>query len=153
MRKIWLIIIIIVVFIGISQSCENRKSISNRETLNSTGKDKKGAGRIEFLKEIHNFGSLKAGEVIAFTFVFKNSGESPFQIIKCEPSCGCIEIRYNKGEIEPGQESGIEVVFNTAGEWGNQIKSVKLATTSGEEKILTIGAYIENENFNNLINN
>jgi hypothetical protein len=153
MRKFPSILIGIVVFIGLSLSCESKKSNANKEPLNSQGTEKKGAGRIEFVKKIHNFGSLKAGEVIAFTFVFKNAGESPLQIIKCESSCGCIEIQYNKEAIEPGQKSGIEVVFNTAGEWGNQIKTIKISSSSGEEKELTIGAYIENENFSNLINN
>jgi len=153
MRKFGFIIIVIVVFIGISLSCESRKTSPYKVPVNSPGTEKKDPGRIEFVKEIHNFGSLKAGEVIAFTFVFKNTGESPVQIIKCETSCGCIEIQYDKAAIDPGQESGIEVVFNTAGEWGNQIKTIKILTSSDEEKELTIGAYIENENFNNLINN
>lgn len=137
---------------GISISCGNSNNRPTKEKQQSSYDEKKGAGRIEFQKEIHNFGSLKVGEVVAFTFVFKNVGENPFAITKTENSCGCIEIQYDKSQIIPEQESGIQVVFNSAGEWGNDIKTIKIFTSSGEEKELTITAYVENEDFNNLLN-
>ena len=115
--------------------------------------EKKVNGKIEFLKEIHNFGTLKNGEVVSFTFVFKNKGPGEAQITGCENSCGCIDIAYDKNAIKPGAESGVEVIFNSAGEWGNQIKTIKLIMADKSEKQLTVAAYIENDNFNNLINN
>ena len=54
--------------------------------------------------------------------------------------------------ISPGKSSVVEVVFNTAGEWGNQIKGVTIKTSNGEQKELQIGAYIDNKQFNNLLN-
>lgn len=133
--------------------CNGRKTASDNRGNPMPEIEKKNAGKIEFLKEIHNFGSLKAGEVVVFSFVFSNTGTDPVKITKIENSCGCITVQYDSEAIDPGKQSTVEVVFNTAGEWGNQIKTLSVSTASGETKELTITAYIENENFNNLINN
>jgi hypothetical protein len=102
---------------------------------------------------MHNFGTLKAGETVSFSFQFRNSGGSSFHLTKVEPTCGCLSVRYNKDSIESQSVSAIEVIFQSAGEWGNQIKTVNVETSGGEIKTLTIGAYVENEIFNNDINN
>ncbi len=133
--------------------CNGRKTASDNRGNSVPEIEKKSSGKIEFLKEIHNFGSLKAGEVVAFSFVFSNTGTDPVKITKIENSCGCITVQYDSEAIGPGKQSTVEVVFNTAGEWGNQIKTISVSTASGETKELTITAYIENESFNNLINN
>jgi len=113
---------------------------------------KKEAGKIVFDKEIHNFGTLKNGEIVSYSFVFRNSGGSPFSIFKAEKSCGCIDIKFNNSPISPGEFSSVELIFNTEGEWGNQIKGATIETSEGERKELQIGAYVENKQFNNLLN-
>ena len=114
--------------------------------------EKKSCGKIVFDQEIHNFGTLKDGEIISYSFIFRNAGGSPFKIIKAEKSCGCIDPHYSSNEILPGESSAIEVVLNTAGEWGNLIREVSLETSEGEKKELHIGAYIENKQFENNLN-
>jgi len=114
--------------------------------------EKKDAGKIVFDKEIHNFGTVKDGEIVSFSFVFRNVGGSPINIINVEKSCGCIDIKYNTNIVSPGESAAVEVIFNTAGEWGNQIKGVTIETSDGYRKELQIGAYIENKQFNNLLN-
>ena len=133
-------------------SCANHKSTGNRDSQENNSPEKKTPGKIVFDKEIHNFGTLKDGEIVSFSFVFRNTGGSPFNIIKAEKSCGCIDIQYSKNEILPGESSVVEIIFNTAGEWGNLIKGVTIDTSEGERKELQIGAYIENKQFNNLLN-
>jgi hypothetical protein len=109
---------------------------------------KKEPGRLEFTKELHNFGTLKEGETVVFSFQFKNSGGSPFRLQKVELECSCLTVQYDKGEIEPGTISPLDVAFHTEGEWGNVIKTINIESTTGERKILTIGAFVENKNFN-----
>lgn len=111
--------------------------------------EKKSRGKIVFDQEIHNFGTLKDGEMISYSFIFRNVGSSPFRIIKAEKSCGCIEPHYSSNEILPGESSTVELVLNTAGEWGNLIREVTIETSEGEKKELQIGAYIENKQFEN----
>jgi hypothetical protein len=133
-------------------SCANRRSQENGAAKDNKPMEKKTPGKIVFDKEIHNFGTLKDGEIVSFSFIFRNAGESPFTINKVEKTCGCIDFRYNSNAIRPGETSSVELIFNTAGEWGNQIKSVTVETSDGEQKDLQIGAYIENKQFNNLLN-
>ena len=145
-------LLLIFVTILIALSCGNRKTkVSEEKTLIASSK-KMHAPKIVFITEIHNFGTLKAGEIISFSFMFTNNGTMPFQVKKAEPSCGCISVKYDNKVIAPGEKSVIEVILNTAGEWGNLLRMVEVETSDGEKKELKIGAYIENEHFNNLLN-
>jgi hypothetical protein len=149
--KIFNILVIIGLSLGYS-SCGNPGSQGNVVSKESNSLKKKGAGKIVFDKEIHNFGTLKDGEIVSFSFVFRNAGGSPFKISKAEKSCGCIDFKFDSSFIQPGETSSIELIFNTASEWGNQIKGVTIETSEGQRKELQIGAYIENKQFNNLLN-
>lgn len=144
--------LIIINLLVIALSCANPGSQGNRVSQENKLVKKKAPRKIAFDKEIHNFGTLKDGEIVSYSFVFRNTGESPFNVIKADKSCGCIDIKYSTNKILPGESSVIEIVFSTAGEWGNQIKSVTIETSDSEQKELQIVAYIENKQFNNLLN-
>lgn len=152
MRTLFCNTLIVISLLLIFSSCGNYKKPENKDLEQYNSSEKKSAGKIVFVKEIHNFGTLKDGEIVSFSFVFRNMGGSPIQIVKTEVSCGCINIQYNRNDILPGESSAIEVVFNTSGEWGNLIKGVTIETSDGTRKELQIGAYIENKQFNNLLN-
>lgn len=137
----------------LTAACHNQPPNRVKQSVATGSEKKKQPGRIEFTKEIHNFGELKNGEIVAFSFQFKNSGGTAFRLTKVEPACGCLAVQYDKGEIQPQAISAIEVIFNSKGEWGNLIKSVEIETSSGEKKSLTIGAFVENSNFNIDLNN
>ena len=152
MKHIIYNILIIISLLIFSPSCSNRRSPETRVSQENNPLEKKATGKIVFEKEIHNFGTLKVGEIVSFSFVFRNAGGTPFSIVKTEKSCGCIEIKHSTNPISPGDSSFIEIVFNTEGEWGNLIKGVTIETSEGERKELQIGGYIENKQFNNLLN-
>jgi hypothetical protein len=149
MRAIFLNISIIIGLLLLFSSCDSNRSRENQRPKENKPLEKKAPGKIVFDKEIHNFGTLKDGEIVSYSFTFRNTGGSPFLINKVEKTCGCIDSRYNSGAIQPGETSAIELIFNTAGEWGNQIKGLTVETSEGEQKELQIGAYIENKQFNN----
>ena len=152
MKMKYIILFFCTAMIGFS-ACNNQTSRHSRSTIVVGSNEKKSPGKIEFTKEMHNFGMLKAGETVSYSFQFRNSGGSSFRLTKVEPTCGCLSVRYNKDSIASQSVSAIEVIFQSAGEWGNQIKTVNIETSGGEIKTLTIGAYVENEIFNNDINN
>ena len=140
-------------FALLTMACNNQSSSRVKPFVAGESNKKKATGRIEFSKEMHNFGNLKEGEIVAFSFQFKNTGSSPFRLTKVEPACGCLSVEYNKEEIQPQTVSTIEVIFQSDGEWGNLIKTVSVETSAGESKNLTIGANVENKNFNFDLNN
>ncbi len=132
-------------------SCGNQSRRVNEANQQYPFPENLSSPEIVFIRELHNFGTLKAGEIVSFSFVFMNNGKIPVKIKKVDTSCGCIKTNYDKGEIGRGEKSAIEVIFNTSGEWGKQLKVIQVETSSGEKKELRISAYIENENFNNLL--
>jgi len=134
-------------------ACQDHSSNHAKPSVISAANKKSGSGRIEFTKEIHNFGTLKEGEIVVYSFQFKNTGSLPLRLTKVEPACGCLSVQFDKEDIEPQEVSAIDVIFHTDGEWGNQVKTVAIATSDGETKTLTIGAFIENKNFNIDLNN
>ena len=152
MRKVVHKILIYTILFLLFASCEPRKP-SQKISSSNAPNEKKNSGKIVFEKEIHNFGTLKEGEIVSFSFKYINKGGSPFRIIKAEASCGCIEVNFTESEIIPGDSSFVSVIFNSSGEWGNQLKGATVETSEGERKELQVGAYIDNKQFNNLLNN
>lgn len=146
-------ILLFIVVLALPAACNHQSQNSPKPSNAAETRKKKSPGKIEFSKEMHNFGTLKDGETVVYSFKLKNTGGNPFRLTKVEPSCGCISVQYNRNEIESQDSSVIDVIFHTDGEWGNQFKNVIVETSEGESKTLTIGAYVENKNFNIDLNN
>lgn len=144
--------IALIILVFCLSGCGNPAQKGNTNKENDLSVQKKGKGTIVFDKEIHNFGTLKDGEMVSFSFVFRNTGDAAVTIKEIEKSCGCLDVHYNENKVLPGDSSLVEIIFNTSGEWGNQLKEITLTTDQGERKTLQIGAYIDNEKFNNLLN-
>ncbi|HET6557528.1 MAG TPA: DUF1573 domain-containing protein [Prolixibacteraceae bacterium] len=105
-----------------------------------------GAAKFVFSEEIHNFGSLKAGEVVAYTFTFKNEGTGPLIINNVDTGCGCTEVKLPGQPVEPGQEGYIEVTYDSSGETGRQLKTIILFSNAEQaEQKLYIKADVSNE--------
>jgi len=108
--------------------------------------DESGVAKFVFSEEIHNFGSLKAGEVVSFTFVFRNEGTKTLTITDVDSGCGCTEVIIPNKTIGAGEEGRIEIVYNSAGEVGNQLKTITITTNADEpKKQLFIKAKVTNE--------
>ncbi|HEY3370785.1 MAG TPA: DUF1573 domain-containing protein [Prolixibacteraceae bacterium] len=124
-------------------------SSCNSGTKKSTPADQStetGVPKFVFSEEIHNFGSLKAGEIVSFTFIFKNEGTKALTITNVDSGCGCTEVKIPNKTIAPGQEGQIEVIYNSAGEVGKQLKTITLYSNADQpEKMLFIKANITNE--------
>jgi hypothetical protein len=105
-----------------------------------------GTAKFVFSEEIHNFGPLKAGEIVSFTFVFKNEGTKALIINNVDSGCGCTEVKIPNKTIEPGQEGQVEVIYNSAGEVGRQLKTITLYSNAEQaQKQIFIKANITNE--------
>ncbi|PLW91855.1 MAG: hypothetical protein C0592_13745 [Marinilabiliales bacterium] len=81
-----------------------------------------------FEKTEHDFGEILEGEIVSFTFKFKNTGNEDLIISSHTVTCGCTVPDYPKGAIAPGEEGQITIQFNSHGKKGVQNKSIVLAT-------------------------
>lgn len=99
---------------------------------------------IKFNEMEHDFGKIKAGDKVKYSFKFKNSGKEPLIINSAKGSCGCTVPNYPKEPVAPGAEGVIDVEFNSAGKSGAQTKTVTLnANTDPNPTRLTIKAEVE----------
>lgn len=94
---------------------------------------------MKFDKDVHDFGTIKQGDVVNYEFKFSNSGNTPLIITEAHGSCGCTVPDWPKEPVKKGQTGVIKVSFNSAGKMGMQDKTVTI-TSNGKEatKILHI---------------
>ncbi|HZL08944.1 MAG TPA: DUF1573 domain-containing protein [Prolixibacteraceae bacterium] len=115
-----------------------------KKTAPTNKSDESGVAKFVFSEEIHNFGSLNAGEVVSFTFVFRNEGTKTLTITGFDSGCACTEVNIPDKIIFPGQEGQIEVIYNSAGEVGKQFKTITVFSNA-KTKQLIIKANVTNE--------
>jgi len=138
MNRIILISLLLALF-----SCNEKKPEQN----SVSNQDKNKTTQIEFDTETHDFGRVKSGEILTYSFVFSNSGEAGLIIDKAEADCGCIQATIPTEPVKPGEKGIIEVEFNSAGMTGKQLKTIEIQSNSKEPKHLIIFAEVENELF------
>lgn len=103
--------------------------VKNGSTASSGGQHTDGP-QIEFEKETYQFGTIKEGEKVKFSFKFKNTGEGDLIIGEAKGTCGCTVPKYPTHPIEPGDDGEIEVEFNSAGKTGHQRKTISVITNA-----------------------
>ncbi|MCC2545809.1 DUF1573 domain-containing protein [Hymenobacter sp. BT175] len=79
-----------------------------------------------FAETTHNFGDIKAGDVVKHTFTFTNTGKSPLLIENAQASCGCTTPNWTKEPVAPGKTGTIDVQFDSHGKTGLQNKQIAI---------------------------
>lgn len=69
--------------------------------------------KIEFSKEVHDYGNVKYGGDGTCSFEFKNTGNAPLIISNAKGSCGCTVPEWPKEPIAPGASASIKVKYDT----------------------------------------
>jgi hypothetical protein len=101
----------------------------------------------EFEKEIHNFGTLSAGEVALSSFAFTNSGEREIKIEKIVSECPCLSAASDNLIIHSGGKGKIDIKYNTSGLYGRQLQMIRIIANGGTlTKELAVTADILNNN-------
>ena len=99
------------------------------ETTNKTGKP-----RVQFAETEFDFGNVIMGEKVSHRFTFKNIGGKDLLIDNVISSCGCTVVSYDKKPIATGDESFIEVSFDSEGYRGLQMKQVEVYSNCDSSK-------------------
>lgn len=69
--------------------------------------------KIEFEKDVHDYGTVENGGNGTCTFEFTNTGNAPLIISKAQGSCGCTVPTWPKEPIAPGATAKITVKYDT----------------------------------------
>jgi hypothetical protein len=103
-----------------------------------------GHAKITFTEYQHDFGKMTEGEVVSYTFHFRNTGTADLVLTSVSASCGCTVPKYSKKPVRPGDTGEIEIEFNSLGKQGSQRKSIAVrGNTSPPVTILMITAQVE----------
>ena len=98
---------------------------------------------MEFDETSFDFGTIEPGEKASHTYTFTNTGDAPLVIKNAKGSCGCTVPSWPKAPVMPGESGTIEVVFDSKGKKGKQVKRVTLtANTTPAQTFLTISGQI-----------
>lgn len=132
-----------------------RKSMSVYANINEyfppmTAEEKLSAPHLGIENTIHDFGSIKSGDVVDATFVLTNTGKTDLNIRKTKASCGCTVPQLSKTDLKPGESVELKVTFNSAGRKGIQIKTVTIYTNDPSSPIqkVTIKAKVSSKAVN-----
>jgi len=98
-----------------------------------------GQGVLVFEKEMHNFGQVTYGDVLGVSFKCYNQGHEPVIINEVVLGCGCTEVNYSNEPLVPGDSLYLEVVFDSKGLHGRQVKKV---TVQASDSLRTHDLYI-----------
>ena len=98
-----------------------------------------GQGVLVFEKEMYNFGQVNYGDVLGVSFKCYNQGHEPVIVNEVVLGCGCTEVNYSKEPLEPGDSLCLEVVFDSRGLQGRQVKKV---TVQASDSLRTHDLYI-----------
>jgi len=100
-----------------------------------TPAQKSSAPKIVMAETMYDFGSVKKGENIEYSFELKNTGKSNLIIRKTEARKGLDVINVSSTTIAPGKSATIKVRFVTDNREGKQIKTLNVITNDPENPI------------------
>lgn len=83
-----------------------------------------------FEEEIHDFGTIKDGDVVEHIFTFVNTGDAPLIISDAKGSCGCTVPEKPTGPIPVGGTGELKVKFNSKNKPGVQNKTVTVTANT-----------------------
>ena len=85
---------------------------------------------IEFEKIDHDFGTIKEGSKVQYTYKFKNTGQAPLIIQGAQGSCGCTTPDWSKEPIAPGGTGFVKAEFDSNGKPNIQNKTVTVTANT-----------------------
>ncbi len=102
----------------------------------TTGSLKAYAQEEESGPRVWDFGKIPAGTKAQHVFVFKNEGAQKLTIKNVSTSCGCTASKVDKTELKPGEETEINVTFNSSAYNGPVKQFVYVNTDSTTEPLV-----------------
>ncbi|TDJ54855.1 MAG: DUF1573 domain-containing protein [Ignavibacteria bacterium] len=100
---------------------------------------------LHFDQTKYNFGIVKEGKVVEYTFNFENSGNSTLKIKDIKTSCGCTAALVSSEVLKPGEQGTIKVELDTSNRKGKMSRTITIKSNDPKDptKILTIYADIQ----------
>lgn len=89
-------------------------------------------------------GRLHEGEILAYPLAFRNASQQITFLREVERTCGCTTLELSREPMAPETSRAATLYFDSRGEWGWQLKLLKLYLEGGTEPLkLWVEAEIE----------
>ncbi len=85
---------------------------------------------MEFATKDHDFGTIKEGDIVEYTYAFKNTGEAPLIIQGAQGSCGCTVPDWSKEPVPVGGTGYVKAKFDSHGKKDLQNKTVTVTANT-----------------------
>jgi hypothetical protein len=85
---------------------------------------------IAFQKVEHDFGTIKEGEKVSYTYQLTNNGQAPLIIQSAQPSCGCTAPDWTRTPIPVGGTGFVKAEFDSNGKPGVQNKTITVTANT-----------------------
>jgi hypothetical protein len=83
-----------------------------------------GQPKIQLIDPNYNFGNLTNGVPVTHTFKIRNAGTGTLIIGAVNTSCGCTAAKPTKSTLAPGEQSEVQVTFDTRFEKGPATRTI-----------------------------
>lgn len=95
--------------------------------------------KLFFAKQIHDFGSVKAGVGLTQTFTYQNTGGQVLVIDSLSSSCDCMRASVDKMKLNPGESGTLTVEMDTRDKQGLTVEHIQIfANIENKSKEVTI---------------
>jgi len=84
----------------------------------------------QFEKLEHDFGTVKEGGKVSYTYKITNTGEAPLIIQNAQPSCGCTVPDWSREPIPVGGTGFVKAEFDTNGKQGINNKTITVTANT-----------------------
>lgn len=122
----------------------NKKTAGESDDVVSARMDVKTS--VKIIDSTFDFGKIREGEKVAFSYRFQNTGEYPLVISSASASCGCTIPEKPEQPIAPGETAFIKVVFNSKGTGGVIHKEVRIRSNAEPEfPVLALNGEVSGE--------
>ena len=85
---------------------------------------------VQIIDSLFDFGKVTDGEIVEFSYRFKNTGSQPLIVTNASASCGCTVPEKPEAPIKPGETGFIKVKFNSEGRVGVAHKTVTVQSNA-----------------------
>ena len=124
------VIFIVIAFCSLLVSCDVRKKDKVASLPSKVKREIKDPTNVEIIDSVYDFGKVKEGDIVEFSFRFKNVGTHPLVITEALASCGCTVADKPEAPILPGETGYIKAKFNTEGKPGESHKSITVTSNA-----------------------
>lgn len=85
---------------------------------------------VQIIDSVFDFGKVAEGEVVEFSYRFKNTGSNPLIVSEAKASCGCTVPEKPEAPVMPGETGFIKAKFNSEGRAGMAHKTVTVSSNA-----------------------